>query len=79
MPLYIKDPEVDTLTTELIRLTKTSKVDAVKTALKHEIESRKSKLHVRDRLAKTLALAREAGPMVHLDHKKLTDELWGED
>jgi hypothetical protein len=32
---------------------------------------------MRERLAKSLALAKEAGPMVHLDHKKLTDELWG--
>jgi len=79
MPLYIKDPEVDKLTAELINLTKTSKVDAVKAALRHEIASRKNKLPVRERLAKTLALAKEAGPMFHLDHKQLTDELWGED
>ncbi len=78
MPLYIKDPEVDKLAEELIGLTKSSKVEAVKLALKHEIDNRKTKLHVRDRLAKTLAMAREAGPMVHLDHKKVTDELWGE-
>jgi len=79
MPLYIKDPEVDKLTAELIRLTKTSKVDAVKAALRHEIANRKNKLPVRERLAKTLAMAKEAGPMVHLDHKHLTDEMWGED
>ncbi|GGG13861.1 protein transcription factor [Rhizobium wenxiniae] len=79
MPLYIKDPEVDKLTAELIRLTKTSKVDAVKAALRHEIANRKNKLPVRERLAKTLAMAKEAGPMVHLDHKQLTDEMWGED
>ena len=79
MPLYIKDPEVDKLTAELINLTKTSKVDAVKAALRHEIASRKNKLPVRERLAKNLALAKEAGPMFHLDHKQLTDELWGED
>lgn len=79
MPLYIKDPEVDKLTEELIGLTKSTKVEAVKVALMHEIESRKTKLHVRDRLAKTLAMAREAGPMAHLDHKQVTDELWGDD
>ncbi len=79
MPLYIKDPEVDMLTAELISLTKTSKVDAVKAALRHEIASRKNKLPVRERLAKTLAMATEAGPMMHLDHKQLTDEMWGED
>lgn len=53
MPLYIKDPEVDTLTEELIRLTKTSKVDAVKTALRREIASRKGSLPMRERLAKS--------------------------
>lgn len=79
MPLYIKDPEVDKLTAELIKLTKTSKVDAVKAALRHEIASRKNKLPVRERLAKTLAMAKEAGPMVHLDHKQLTDEMWSGD
>jgi antitoxin VapB len=76
MPLYIKDPEVDKLAEELIGLTKTSKVEAVKTALKHEIAKRKENLSIRARLAKTLAMAREAGPMVHLDHKRLTDEMW---
>jgi antitoxin VapB len=78
MPLYIKDSEVDKLTAELVSLTKTSKVDAVKVALKHEIANRKKKLPVRERLTKTLAMAKEAGPMVHLDHKQLTDEMWGE-
>ena len=79
MPLYIKDPEVDKLTDELIGLTKTSKVDAVKTALKHEIASRKGSLPIRDRLAKSLAMARAAGPFAPGDHKRETDEMWGED
>lgn len=79
MPLYIKDPEVDKLTEELISLTKTSKVDAVKAALKHEIASRKGSLPIRDRLAKSLAMARDAGPFAPGDHKRETDEMWGED
>jgi antitoxin VapB len=78
MPLYIKDPEVDKLTEELIGLTKTSKVDAVKDALKHEIANRKASLPIRDRLAKTLAMAREIGPFAPGDHKRETDEMWGE-
>jgi len=41
--------------------------------------SRWNKLPVRERLAKTLAMAKAAGPMVHLDHKQRTDELWSED
>jgi antitoxin VapB len=79
MPLYIKDPEVDRLTTELIGLTKTSKVDAVKDALKDAIASRRAKLPVRERLAKTLAMAAAAGPFHPGDHKQETDEMCGED
>jgi antitoxin VapB len=79
MPLYIKDPEVDRLTEELIGLTKTSKVDAVKNALIREIANRKAKLPIRDRLAKSLTMAREAGPFAPGDHKRETDEMWGEE
>ncbi|KEQ03363.1 type II toxin-antitoxin system VapB family antitoxin [Pseudorhizobium pelagicum] len=79
MPLYIKDPEVDRLADELVGLTKTSKVGAVKTALKREIASRKQSLPIRDRLAKSLAMARAAGPYAPGDHKRETNEMWGED
>lgn len=79
MPLYIKDPEVDRLTAELIGLTKTSKVDAVKAALKDAILRRKAKLPIRERLARTLAMAQAAGPFHPGDHKQETDEMWGED
>jgi antitoxin VapB len=78
MPLYIKDPEVDRLTNELIDLTKTSKVDAVRDALKDAIASRKAKLSIRDRLARTIAMAEAAGPFHPGDHKRETDEMWGE-
>ncbi len=78
MRLYIEDPEVDGLTDELIGLTKTSKVDAVKGALIREIANSKSKLPIRDRLEKLLTLAREAGPFARGDHKRETDEMWGE-
>ncbi|EYR82779.1 MULTISPECIES: type II toxin-antitoxin system VapB family antitoxin [unclassified Shinella] len=78
MPLYIKDPEIDRLTEELISITKTSKVDAVRDALKHEIAKRKAALPVRERLAKSLAMAREAGPFAPGNHKQETDDMWGE-
>ena len=78
MPLYIKDPEVDALANELVNLRNTSKVDAVKAALKHEIEHIKRSLPMRERLARTLALAEKAGPFASGDHKRDTDELWGE-
>lgn len=78
MPLYIKDPEIDRLTEELISITKTSKVDAVRDALKHEIAKRKAALPVRERLAKSLGMAREAGPFAPGNHKQETDDMWGE-
>jgi len=78
MPLYIKDPEVDRLATELIGLTQTSKVDAVREALKDAIASRKAKLSMRVRLAKTLAMAEAAGPFHPGDHKQETDDMWDE-
>lgn len=76
MPLYIKDPEVDRLTEELIVLTKTSKVEAVKVALKHEIANHKNRLPIRERLAKTFAIAQEIGPFAPGDHKRETDDMW---
>jgi len=79
MPLYIKDPEVDKLIAELVGLTQTSKVETVKAALKHEIALRKGISPMRDRLAKSLAMARAAGPFAPGDHKRETDEMWAED
>lgn len=79
MPLYIKDPEVDRLATELIGLTKTSKVEAVRDALKDAIASRKTKLPIQERLARTLQKADAAGPFHPGDHKRETDDIWGED
>ncbi len=63
MALYIKDPEVDRLANELVSLTKTSKVDAVKGRFEAEIATRKGSLPIRERLAKSLKMAREAGPL----------------
>lgn len=79
MPLYIKDPEVDRLTSELVGLTKSTKVDAVKDALKSAIANRKANMPIRERLAKTLAMAQAAGPFHPGDHKQESDEMWGEE
>ncbi|ONF45573.1 type II toxin-antitoxin system VapB family antitoxin, partial [Methylobacterium radiotolerans] len=37
MPLYVKDPQVDALATQLMALLGTSKTDAVRRALQNEI------------------------------------------
>lgn len=78
MPFYIKDTEIDKLANELIGLTNTSKVDAVRDALKDAIASHKAKLFVRERLVRTFAVAEAAGPFHPGDHSKETDEMWGE-
>lgn len=78
MPLYIKDAEVDALAAELVALKRTSKVDVVKAALKREIEQHKKSLPMRDRLAKSRAMAQAAGPFAPGDHKRDTDDIWGE-
>lgn len=38
MALYVKDPEVDRLATELAEIRKTTKTEALKQALRHELE-----------------------------------------
>lgn len=78
MPLYIKDEEVNRLADELTRLTKSSKTEAVRNALKSAIASRKSNLPIREKLAKSLAMSQEAGPYYPGDHKAETDEMWGD-
>lgn len=45
----------------------------------HEAEPGRDSRPVRERLAKTLAMARELGVPAGLDHKQVTDELWGEE
>jgi len=79
MPLYIKDDEVSKLADELTGLTKSSKTEAVRLALKHEIGRRKESVPLRDRIAGSLAMAQQLGPFALRDHKKDTDEMWGED
>lgn len=79
MPFYIKDPEADKLAEKLVGLTRTSKVEAANAALKREVAHRKDSLSMPDRLAKSFAMARAAGPFAPGDHKSETDKAWGED
>ena len=43
MPLYVRDPEVDALADRLMTLKKVSKTEAVRQALRHEIEREQAK------------------------------------
>lgn len=42
-------------------------------------EAVEARPHVRDRLAKSLAMSRELGPYGPGDHKRETDAMWGEE
>ena len=80
MALYIKDADVDALADELKRLTKApTKVEAVRASLQRSVEEARARLPIRQRLAKTLAMSKAAGPYAPDDHKAETDEMWGED
>jgi antitoxin VapB len=48
MPLYIKDPEVDALAGELAAATNLNKTEAVRKALKHELERQRAESSVVD-------------------------------
>ncbi len=62
MPLFIRDDDVTTMAEELTRLTKArSKTEAVRTALRHELERTRASLPVRDRLARFTRRPRRSG------------------
>jgi antitoxin VapB len=79
-PLYVRDDEVLALATELQRLKKlSSKTEAVRTALRNEIERVNCEKPLHERLAKAIALAQSIGPYdADFDMKKFTDEMWGD-
>ena len=80
MALYIKDADVDALADVLKRLTKApTKVEAVRASLQRSVEEARARLPIRQRLAKTLAMSKAAGPYAPGDHKAETDEMWGDD
>ncbi|CCV05962.1 conserved hypothetical protein [Mesorhizobium metallidurans STM 2683] len=78
MPLYIRDDEVDALATKLQRETNApSKTEAVRTALVNELERNRTKVPLRERIAKLQAEAAKIGlPNPDFDMKKFTDEMW---
>ena len=80
MALYIRDAEVDRLIDELLAIAKgLSKTDAVRQALQHEIERRRSEQSFDTRNAEVLAMADRLGPTnPTFDQKQFSDEMWGE-
>lgn len=78
MALYIRDPEVDKLVEEVQRLRKTAtKTEAVKNALRKEIEAAKAEMPLANRLEKAIEMARALGPRnPDFDMKTFSDDLY---
>jgi antitoxin VapB len=80
MPLHIRDADVDALATELQALVGArTKTEAVRRALKHEIDRTRDNIPLRARLEAAVVKARAMGPgRADFDMKRFTDEMWGE-
>lgn len=80
MPLFIRDPDVTAMAEELTRLTRApSKTDAVRTALRHELERTRASVPLRQRLTRIHEKAARLGlPNREFDMKPYTDEMWGD-
>lgn len=78
MPLFIRNPEVSAMADELTRLTRAdSKTEAVREALRHELERARRKVPLRDRLARIHERAAEIGlPNREFDFGAFTDDMW---
>lgn len=80
MPLFIRDPDVTAMAEELTRLTDArSKTEAVRRALRHELERIRASVPLRQRLARIHEKAARLGlPDPAFDMKACTDEMWGD-
>jgi antitoxin VapB len=77
MALFVKDPEVDSLAQELASLKRVTKTEAVRQALRGEIDREKDKLAL---VAQSIAFARQlrewAGPNPQPADKVFLDGLY---
>ena len=80
MPLYIRDDEVAALAAELQDATNSpSKTDAVRTALRNELDRVRAEVPMIERIRKIQEQAHAMGlPNPDFDMKKFTDEMWGD-
>lgn len=80
MALFIRDAEVDALAEEVRKLTRAkTKTEAVRRALQAQLAEARRALPLKDRLARSRALADAMGPGdPDFDMKAYTDEMWGE-
>ena len=80
MALFIRDAEVDALAEEVRKLTKAkTKTEAVRRALEAQLVEARRRQPLRERLARSKALADAIGRSdPAFDMKAYTDEMWGE-
>ena len=80
MALFIRDAEVDALAEELRKLTKAkTKTEAVRQALQAKLAEARRVLPLKDRLARSKALADALGPSdPAFNMKAYTDKMWGD-
>jgi antitoxin VapB len=78
MPLYIADPEVGNLAREVQQVTKARTLtDAVRNALRHEIERARALVPLKERLRKCQNDYAALGPEdPNVDLKAFFDEMW---
>ena len=63
MPLFVRDEEIAEMAIELQQLLRApTKTEALRVALRHELERARSTVPVRERLAKARAMADAIGP-----------------
>lgn len=80
MPLYIRDDSVDALAEQVMKATGAkTKTDAVRAALKAQLDAEKSKKPLLERIHEIQDMADKIGvPDPDFDMKTFTDDLWGE-
>jgi antitoxin VapB len=78
MPLYIRDRAVDQLAERVQKATGAStKTEAVRIALEHELERATARMSFDERNAKVMAMADALGATdPNFDMKAFTDEMW---
>ena len=78
MALYIRDDEVDALAKQVQVATKaSSKTEAVRSALKHELERVRKEVPLKERIKLIQDEVRAMGPDdPNLDMKEFMDEMW---
>lgn len=82
MPFNINDSTVDTLLNQVMKQSGIkTKVGAIRLALQHEADRLNRQTPLREKLAAIREEKRGmlGGPVKDVDHKKMMDELWGEE